>query len=156
MRSKDREVTDDCQIDAIITSCNCCRLGFHDQGSVYIVPLSFGYENKSGTRTFYFHSAKQGKKIQLIENCPHIGSELDTGYQLQEGNTTCQYSALFQSVIGNGTVSIIHNDGEKQHDLQCLMYQNKYKNNWKFSEKMVDVVCVFKMEVNTLWCKEHK
>ena len=49
MRRKDREVTDDYQIDTIITSCNCCRLGFYDQDSVYIVPLSFGYEKKAGT-----------------------------------------------------------------------------------------------------------
>ena len=67
MRRKDREITDDYQIDTIITSCNCCRLGFYDQDNVYIVPLSFGYEKKAGTRIFYFHSAKQGKKIQLMK-----------------------------------------------------------------------------------------
>lgn len=156
MRRKDREITDDCQIDAIITSCNCCRLGFYDQGSVYIVPLNFGYEKKAGTRIFYFHSAKQGKKMQLIETCPHVGFELDTGYQLQEGATACQYSARFQSVIGNGIVSIIHNEAEKKHALQCLMYQNTHKSHWEFSEKMIAAVCVFKMEVDTLSCKEHK
>ena len=67
MRRKDREITDDYQIATIITSCNCCRLGFYDQDNVYIVPLSFGYEKKAGTRIFYFHSAKQGKKIQLMK-----------------------------------------------------------------------------------------
>lgn len=86
MRRKDREVTDDYQIDTIITSCNCCRLGFYDQDSVYIVPLSFGYEKKAGTRIFYFHSAKQGKKIQLMKTNPRVGFELDTGYQLQSIN----------------------------------------------------------------------
>lgn len=54
MRRKDREVTDDCQIDTIIASCNCCRLGFYDQGSVYIVPLSFGYEKKTEHEFFIF------------------------------------------------------------------------------------------------------
>lgn len=156
MRRKDREVTDDCQIDAIITSCNCCRLGFYDQGSVYIVPLSFGYEKKAGTRIFYFHSAKQGKKIQLMKTCPHVGFELDTDYQLQKGKTACEYSAGFQSVIGNGIVSMIHNDAEKKHALQCLMYQNTHKNHWEFSKHMIDTVCVFKMEVTALSCKEHK
>ena len=118
MRRKDREVTDDYQIDTIITSCNCCRLGFYDQDSVYIVPLSFGYEKKAGTRIFYFHSAKQGKKIQLMKTNPRVGFELDTGYRLQEGKTACEYSAGFQSIIGNGIVSMIHNDAEKKHALQ--------------------------------------
>ena len=39
--------------------------------------------------------------------------ELDTGYRLQEGKTACEYSAGFQSIIGNGIVSMIHNDAEK-------------------------------------------
>ena len=156
MRRKDREITDDYQIDTIITSCNCCRLGFYDQDNVYIFPLSFGYEKKAGTRIFYFHSAKQGKKIQLMKTNPRVGFELDTGYRLQEGKTACEYSAGFQSIIGNGIVSMIHNDAEKKHALQCLMYQNTHKNHWEFSEKMIDTVCVFKMEVITLSCKEHK
>lgn len=156
MRRKDREVTDDYQIDTIITSCNCCRLGFYNEESVYIVPLSFGYGKKAETRIFYFHSAQQGKKIQLIETCPHVGFELDTGYQLQKGKTACEYSAGFQSIIGNGIVSIIHDEAEKKHALQCLMYQNTHKDRWKFSKEMVNTVCVFKMEVTALSCKEHQ
>lgn len=91
-----------------------------------------------------------------METCPHVGFELDTGYRLQEGKTACEYSVGFQSIIGNGFVSMIHNDAEKKHALQCLMYQNTQKSHWTFSEKMIDTVCVFKMEVTTLSCKEHK
>ena len=43
MRRKDREVTDSQKIREIILSCRCCRLGFYDNGEVYIVPLDFGY-----------------------------------------------------------------------------------------------------------------
>ena len=39
MRRKDREVTDSQKIREIILSCRCCRLGFYDNGQVYIVPL---------------------------------------------------------------------------------------------------------------------
>lgn len=111
---------------------------------------------KNGTRIFYFHSAKQGKKFQLMETCPQVGFELDTGYRLYEEKTACEYSVGFQSIIGNGIVSMIHNDAEKKYALQCLMYQNTHKSHWTFSEKMIGTVCVFKMEVTTLSCKEHK
>ena len=43
MRRKDREVTDRGMIHEIIDRCMCCRIGFNDEGQVYIVPLSFGY-----------------------------------------------------------------------------------------------------------------
>ena len=63
MRRKDREVTDDYQIDTIITSCNCCRLGFYDQDSVYIVPLSFGYEKKLEHEFFISTVQNKGKRF---------------------------------------------------------------------------------------------
>lgn len=54
MRRKDRQVTDPEKIDSIIAQCRCCRLGFSDGEQVYVVPLSFGYENtgESGFSTF--------------------------------------------------------------------------------------------------------
>ena len=61
MRRKDREITDSARIDAVIRGCDCCRLGFCDAGEVYILPLNFGYENREGKRTFYFHSAREGR-----------------------------------------------------------------------------------------------
>lgn len=43
MRRTDREITDAEKITQIIQTCHCCRLGFCDNGAVYIVPLNFGY-----------------------------------------------------------------------------------------------------------------
>ncbi len=156
MRRKDREITDGKRIDDIITACTCCRLGFYDKGSVYIVPLNFGYENKNGTRIFYFHSAKQGRKIPLIEACPQVGFELDTDHRLQPGRTACDYSMGFQSVIGSGVVAPIHDRGEKQRALQALMYQNTRRHGWDFSDEMTDAVYVFRLTVTSLSCKEHR
>ena len=59
MRRKDREVTDSQKIREIILSCRCCRLGFYDNGQVYIVPLDFGYYENNGRHVFYFHGAKE-------------------------------------------------------------------------------------------------
>lgn len=70
MRRKDREVTDPERIDAIIRACHCCRLGFYDNGEVYIVPLDFGYDEKEGKRTFYFHGAKEGRRMDCILRSP--------------------------------------------------------------------------------------
>ena len=67
MRRKDREVTDPVKIREIITACNCCRLGFRDGGRAYIVPMDFGFAETDGRWTFYFHSAKEGRKIDLLK-----------------------------------------------------------------------------------------
>ena len=77
MRRTDREITDAEKITQIIQTCHCCRLGFCDNGAVYIVPLNFGYAEENGKRVFYFHSAKSGRKLDLIAGTPSVGFVLD-------------------------------------------------------------------------------
>lgn len=155
MRRKDREVTDSMKIKSIINRCTCCRIGFYDDGEVYIVPLDFGYEVKEGVYTFYFHGAKEGRKIDLIQKNPAAGFEMDTGYALDAAESACGYSACFQSVIGNGVVSIVPERREKKFGLSLLMEHNTGKRGWNFDEEMVDAVIVFKLEVTKMSCKER-
>ena len=72
MRRKEREVIDDVQIDGIIRKCKICRVGFYDNGEVYIVPLNFGFVHSGNKRIFYFHGAKEGRKFELIRHKPEV------------------------------------------------------------------------------------
>ena len=155
MRRKDREITDTNRIESIIANCCCCRIGFNDDGKVYIVPLNFGYEINDGKYVFYFHGAKEGRKIRLIEKNPFVGFEMDTNYQLKPGGSACGYTAQFQSVIGTGTVVLMEDEREKEAALQLLMRHNAGKDGWEFSREMMDSVSVFKLIVEELSCKEH-
>ena len=156
MRRKDREVTDPMRIADVISRCTCCRIGFHDAGEVYIVPLNFGYEAADNTYTFFFHGAKEGRKIDLIAKSPHVGFEMDTDYALNEADIACGWSARFQSVVGNGVVSMVSEPEEKKRGLSLLMEHNTGKREWSFHEKMLEAVAVFKLEVTKLSCKEHE
>ena len=156
MRRNDREVTDYMKIENIISRCTCCRIGFQDEGEVYIVPLNFGYEAKGDTYVFYFHGAKEGRKIDLIGKNPIVGFEMDTNYALKEADQACGHSARFQSIIGNGVVSIVSETDEKKLGLSLIMEHNTGKQNWNFDEKMVNAVTVFKLEVTKMSCKEHE
>lgn len=155
MRRKDREITDRETIQSVIRKCHCCRLGFFDNGSVYIVPLSFGYEEVDGTDVFYFHGAPEGRKMDCIRTGGPVGFELDTGYGLHPAETACAYSAAFESVIGTGRVSLIEGDEEKRHGLRCIMAQYVHRSDWEFSQTALDHVAVFRLEVTELSCKVH-
>lgn len=159
MRRKDREITDPIRIADIINRCACCRIGFCEDGEVYIVPLNFGYKIINNNYTFYFHGAAEGRKIDLIHKNPEVGFEMDTGlavYSMGESETACDYTARFQSVIGNGIVSIVSELEEKKLGLSLLMEHNAGKREWVFNEKMVKAVTVFKLTVTKLSCKEHQ
>ena len=155
MRRKDREVTDNKKINDIISKCHCCRLGFCDDKEVYIVPLNFGFVETDGKRTFYFHGAKEGRKIDLISKTHSAGFELDTNYKLHEGDTACEYSASFLSVIGTGRVEFVEDREEKGAALQAIMFSNTGKSDWSFTDAMINSVCIFKLEVEKISCKEH-
>jgi len=155
VRRKDREVTDGGKINEIISKCHCCRLGFYDDGEVYIVPLNFGFTETDGKRTFYFHGAKEGRKIDLISRTHSVGFELDTNYELHKGETACEYSAGFMSIIGTGHIEFVKDTKGKEAALQAIMFNNTGKENWNFTDAMLNSVCVFKLEVEQISCKEH-
>ena len=98
---------------------------------------------------------KDVSKIDLIQKNPHVGFEMDTDYTLNEADMACGYSARFQSIIGNGIVSIVSEFEEKKRELSLLMEHNTGKREWNFDEKMLNAVAVFKLVVSKMSCKEH-
>ncbi len=155
MRRADREILDEKKIDEIICKCKICRVGFNDSGKVYIVPLNFGYVNEDGKRVFYFHSAKEGRKVDLAYSKPIVGFEMDTSYELWKADIACEFSAGYQSIIGDGRMSVIEDIDLKQKALTEIMAMNTGKRDWSFAPQMIDTVAIFKLEVMNISCKEH-
>jgi nitroimidazol reductase NimA-like FMN-containing flavoprotein (pyridoxamine 5'-phosphate oxidase superfamily) len=63
MRRHEREITDKKEIEAIIRKALVCRLAMVDGDKPYVVPLCFGYAD----HTLFFHSAGEGKKLEIIK-----------------------------------------------------------------------------------------
>lgn len=157
MRRKDREVLDEVKIDKFIRNCDCCRIGFYDKenNEVYIVPLNFGYSHVDNKRVFYFHGAKEGRKIELISKTKKVSFEMDSNHELIVGKMACNYSERYQSVMGTGLISFVEDKDEKIAALNEIMFQSTGKKDWDFPELMLNGVAVFKIEVTSLSCKEH-
>lgn len=156
MRRKDREVLDPAKVQEIIGRCSCCRLGFCDDGEVYILPLCYGYEIKDGAYVFYFHSASEGRKSGLIDKCPKVGFELDAGFELIGAGSACGFTARYQSVIGTGLVEKVNDPDEREHGLALIMEHYTGRKEWDFDERASGSTLIFKLTVNELSCKEHK
>lgn len=155
MRRLDREITDLNKIQDIIKNNQCCRLGFIDQDKVYIVPLNYGYLYENNKHIFYFHGAKEGKKIDLIKQNNQVGFEIDNNHQLVEGKTPCQYSMKYQSIIGHGSIELVEENEEKKLGLQLIM-KNIASKDVTFNDRMVSSVSVIKLIVENLSCKANQ
>lgn len=156
MRRQDREVKDPERIEQIISACSCMRLGFCDQGQVYIVPLSFGYVLEDGGYTFYYHGAKEGRKAELIKGVPSVGFEMDANVRVKQGKIPCGCSVAYQSIIGNGVVSVVEDPEERIQGLQAIMKHQTGSGSCVFSEEALKATLVFKLTVEQLSCKEHE
>lgn len=155
MRRKEREVADKKRLEEIIDACHICRVGFACGGQVYIVPVNFGYVCEDEKYIFYFHGAKEGRKMELIKESPIAGFEMDTGYELKTAAAACGYSAYFQSIVGQGKVSIVEDTEEKRKGLCAVMKHASGNGEWEFQDKMLEAVCVWKLAVTELAGKEN-
>ena len=153
MRRIDREITDAEQIESFIAGEKIIRIGFCDNGEVYIAPVNYGYTVSEGKYTFYFHGAMAGRKYELTKNGTDAGFEIDGKYELVSSDTACGHSAKFQSVIGTGRLTLIDGVNEKKAALEYVMKQAAGRTGLEYSEAMLSRTAVFRLEVKTMSCK---
>lgn len=165
MRRKSRAVTSLPQIMQLMRSIKVCRLALPDQGHIYLVPLSLGFicDEQAQDMTLYFHSAKAGRKIDIIRAGIESGQgllaafEMDGHYEVEPADKACQYSAEFHSIMGEGLVDLVTDTEEKLLALQCIMQQQTGRDgkSFEFGEAGVKSVEVIRVKVQWLSCKER-
>ena len=157
IRRKDREITDKKKIEEFLNSQRIIRIGFYDKANdeVYIVPVNYGYVIENENNIFYFHGGKGGRKYELSKEGPNVGFEIDGQYELVEGKKACDFSAKYQSIIGNGKVQILEDLEEKKKGLNAIMKQTTGKTDFEYNPRMVQNVCVYMLSATKLTCKGH-
>jgi uncharacterized protein len=58
----------------------------------------------------YFHSATEGRKLNLLAKNSTVGFELDTGHELVTADLACNWGMKYKSIIGTGE-SQLHRRG---------------------------------------------
>jgi len=119
MRRKEKEITDFAEIESIVKKANICRIGLVDGDEPYIVPLCFGYEGEA----LYFHSAPEGRKIELIRRNNRVCFEIDADVEITGAEKPCGWSMKYRSVVGVGRAHILEKEEDKVRGLAVLMRQ---------------------------------
>ena len=145
MRRREKEIVEKAEIEAVIAAAEVCRLAMADNGQPYIVPLCFGYREN----VLYFHSAMEGKKLDILKKNNRVCFEFDIDIEIKEGKTGCDYGMKFQSVIGFGQAYFIDDDESKRSALDVIMRQYT-TDEFEFPEKAVDKTVVIKVEIESM------
>lgn len=144
MRRQDREVADIKELLQIIDECKVFRIAMQDENGLYIVPLNFGYEYVDGKLSLYVHSAKEGRKVDILSKEPTVAFEMDCAHHLIEAEEASRYSYAFKSIIGNGKAIRIHDTEEKIKALKLLMLHQSGKN-FNIPSHITETVAIFKI-----------
>ena len=153
MRRKDREVTDLTEILKIIDAAKILHLGMMEQEYPYVVPMHFGYEYAGNQLVFYLHCAKEGHKLDVMQENPHVCVELETNVELVSGgDVPCKYGAEYASVMCRGKAKILQNAADKCTALRILMREQTGEEH-EINEKMVNAVCVIEINVDSYTAK---
>lgn len=151
MRKANREVSDQAEILKIMRRCDVCRLALNDEGFPYIVPLNFGIvEHEGGAVDLVFHSALEGRKLELVANDPRASFEMDCNHILQYFPEKGYCTMSYESVIGRGVIEMVENEQEKIEALDALMAQFHPEGNAPYSQNAIPRTAVYRLRIESM------
>lgn len=162
MRRSKREVTELAELRAIVDAAQTVRVGSHDAEGVFITPMSFGYELASGDAgeeprwTFWLHCASEGRKADAWSADPQVALELDVEGGVISGDFSCSYSYAFASIMASGRATRVTDAGEKAHGLTAIMAHMAPGAPVKFAPEAIEVVDVWRVDVECLTGKRRE
>jgi nitroimidazol reductase NimA-like FMN-containing flavoprotein (pyridoxamine 5'-phosphate oxidase superfamily) len=152
MRRTDKEIADPTLISLIIDQAQICRLGLAKDNIPYVLPVSFGYDGKA----IYFHTAKEGRKIDFMTANARVCFEFEHGVQLVRNDSNpCKWTFSFQSVIGYGTVQELTEPSEKRDGLNQMM-KHYSGRGWPFTREDLEAIRVWRIGIESLTGKQSK
>ena len=150
MRRKDKEIKDSSIVENILSSAQICRIGFAENNTPYIVPVNYGYE----ANRLFIHSAKSGKKIELIRKNPNVCFEIELDPEIITGKKACDWTTKYQSIIGYGKIEILEDKAQKIKGLDTIMKQHAYKGKTEYKESLLDKMVILVIHIEKLTAKQ--
>ncbi len=149
MRRSEREITDPAVMENVLSKAKVCHLGMCDDEQPYVVPMNYGYEN----RTLYFHSAAEGQKLDILRRNNRVCFQVDTDAEVVVGDTGCNCRTRYRSVVGFGRATFIEDAAEKRRALAVLM-RHYASGTFVFPDDAVAKTCVFRVDVARMTGKQ--
>ena len=154
MTKRERQITDEAQITAILDAGKVLHLGLAVDNEPYVVPMNYGYTKENGKLVVYLHSAVRGKKLDMIRANPKVFFEIDCDLVPFEGELPCQYGLSYSSVMGKGIARIVDDVEEKKKAMSILM-KTQTQKDFTFEDRLVSIVAVIRIDVEGYTAKHR-
>jgi len=155
MRRKDREIPNLPDILDILARCEVIRLGLCDGNKPYVVPMHFAVGEWEGGMSIYFHCAKEGRKIDMLTRNANACFEADNLLRVVPSENACNWSTAFESVMGEGKITIVLDNAERIRALDAMMVKYGFPGLPVYSAAALEAVCVLRMDVEHMTAKTN-
>jgi hypothetical protein len=153
MRRAKKEIQDRTVVHNLLKTCPVGRLGtIGNDGYPRIKPLNFVYFNGK----IYFHSARDGEKIDDIIRDSRVVFEIDEpiGY-VKSGKDPCSAKYLYRSVMIKGRAAIVNDDEERLLALRSIMEKYQPEGGYgKFLPEKLKITAVIRIDIEDITGKE--
>jgi len=133
----------------IISSCKVCHIGMSDKNNnPYVLPFNFGIKDNY----IWFHSSKEGKKIDILTINPKVCVSFSTDYELasRHDNVACSYFMRYKSVLVYGEIEVVTDYDKKIEGMNIIMKQYTGKDDFKYNSPSINNVNIFKLKINKI------
>jgi nitroimidazol reductase NimA-like FMN-containing flavoprotein (pyridoxamine 5'-phosphate oxidase superfamily) len=156
MKRVEKEIQNQEILEELLLGARICRIGLGPvsaemdrNGYPYVVPLHFAY---SGGR-IYLHSAREGRKIDMLRRNPRVCVEIDEYLGLIPAEKACEYGSRYRSLIAFGRAQVVEAEEEKRQALRLLM--DKYTGrSFDFSNREVSSVGIIEIQLEEISGKQ--
>lgn len=154
MRRWKKEIKDRTVIVELLNTCHVGRLGtIGKDGYPMVKPLNFAYHDGK----IYFHTAKEGEKIEDIKRDNMVCFEVDLPIAYVKGTMAdpCKAEYLYRSVIIKGKAYIVENKDEQIFALRCLMKKYQPEGGYgDFLEEKLQITGIVRIDIEEMVGKE--
>jgi uncharacterized protein len=146
MRRSDKEIINKSEIEGILQKADSIKIAIHDEPYPYIVPMNFSYREDK----VYFHSANEGKKINLITGNNQVAFEADIMNEVKSAEEPCRWGFKYKSVIGYGRAHFVDDLNDKKNALLLIMEKYSGKSDWDFPAAMLEKTRVVRIDIDSM------
>jgi len=153
MRRHTKEILDTNIMRELLDSCHVGRLGTNgSNGYPMVKPLNFAFLNGN----IYFHTAREGEKIDDIRRDSRVCFEVDLPIAyVKSDKNPCKASYLYRSVIVRGKAYLIDDQEERGAALNALMKKYQPDGGYgEYLEEKLRITGVVRIDIEAMVGKE--
>lgn len=153
MRQSGKEIKNGEVVAGLLNTANVGRLGTVGRdGYPMVKPLNFVYHDGK----IYFHSAREGEKIDDIKRDSRVCFEVDLPIALvKSAGSPCRAEYLYRSVIVKGRAHMVEVPSERLLALTRLMEKYQPEGGYgDFLEEKVKITGIVRIDIEVMTGKE--